>query len=376
MKILILANSDVGLFRFRKELLVELTNPGKYNKENSKSYEVYVSLPKGEFSKKIEDIGVEIIDTKMDRRGVNPIKDLFLLFNYLKILREIKPDLVLTYTIKPNCYGGIACRLMKVPYITNITGVGTSLQRRGIISSIVKTLYKMGLKKAQAVFFQNASNKKFFESEILNKLDSILIPGSGVNVDSLVVKEYPIEKQIKFITIARVMKDKGILELLEAASEIKDKHNDVEFYLVGDLEETALGIELNKKVSAGIINYLGFRKDIYELISDSHCTIHPSYHEGLSNVLLESAALARPTLASDIPGCSETLIDGESGYLFKSKDVSSLVEAIEKFLILSHDDKKNFGIRNRKHIEENFDRKIVISKYLQEIKKVTGGYNG
>ncbi|GAB3805684.1 glycosyltransferase family 4 protein [Virgibacillus kimchii] len=358
MKVLVLANYGMGLYKFRKELLEKLMNDG---------YEVYVSFPKDEYTERLEGLGCNFIDTELDRRGVNPIVDLKLLLNYRKIIKKIKPDIVLTYTIKPNVYGGIACRITNTPYISNITGLGTAIENKGIIRNITLKLYKIGLKKAACVFFQNKSNHNFFiENKIING-KTRLIPGSGVNLKEHKFEEYPPnDKEIIFLFIGRMMKDKGIEELMQAARIVKKNYPNVQFDLIGDIEEDYQE-KLDECQRLNIINYYGKQRDVHSYIRKSHATILPSYHEGLSNVLLETASSGRPILATKIPGCIETFIEGESGYSFDVKDVESLVNVIIKFIKLPYDQKKAMGISGRRKMENEYDRNIVINAYIEEI---------
>ncbi|WP_285857716.1 glycosyltransferase family 4 protein [Neobacillus cucumis] len=364
MKILVLANFGMGLYNFRKELLGELINQKK---------EVYISLPNDEYVPKLKSLGCKFVDSQLERRGTNPIKDVKLLFHYISIIRKIKPDVVLTYTIKPNVYGGLACRVTNTPYITNITGLGTSLENNGVIQKITLYLYKLGLKKASCLFFQNETNLKFFRSQNIISSKTKLIPGSGVNLEHHPLEEFPEDQERNnFLFIGRIMKAKGIEELLHAAKTVKNKFPNTQFDLVGSCEENYHEqlVELSK---LGIINYHGQQKDIHSFIKKSHATILPSYHEGTANVLLESASSGRPVLASRVPGCRETFDEDVSGLGFEVRNVDSLVEAIIKFINLPYNQKKAMGIAGRKKMEKEYDRKIVIKAYIDEINNVLGG---
>jgi glycosyltransferase involved in cell wall biosynthesis len=358
MRILVLANFGMGLYNFRKELLEKLL----VNKN-----EVYISLPKDEYVTKLQQIGCKFIETHVDRRGTNPFNDMGSFLRYIQIINRVKPDIVLTYTIKPNVYGGIACRITKTPYITNITGLGTSIENKGLLQKITIMLYKVGLKKSSCVFFQNEHNRNFFITKKIVKHKTRLIPGSGVNLQLNNFEVYPENDEIiRFLFIGRIMKAKGIEELIQAIIKVKEKYPLVQFDLIGGSEEdyTQQLVDLNK---SGIINYLGQREDVHSFIKKSHATILPSYHEGISNVLLESASSGRPILASRVPGCIETFDEGISGLGFKVKNVNSLIETITKFIELPYDKKKKMGIAGRKKMEQEFDRNIVINAYIDEI---------
>lgn len=360
MKVLVLSNFGMGLYKFRKELLQELIKQG---------HEVFVSLPNDEYVPLLENVGCKYIESKLNRRGTNPISDMKLLFSYINIINKIKPDIVLTYTIKPNVYGGIACRITKTPYLPNITGLGTAVENEGLMQKITLNLYKIALKNAECIFFQNEPNRQFFIDRGIIKNKSKVIPGSGVNLEQHPYEEYPSDKEnIRLLFIGRIMKAKGIDELLEAARQIKVSYKNVEFHLVGFCEEGYLE-ELRELSDSGIIHYHGQQDDVHKFIKDSHATILPSYHEGTSNVLLESASTGRPILASNVTGCKETFDDGVSGIGFEVKSVKALISAIQQFLDLPHENKKQMGIAGRKKMEQEYDRKIVIKAYLEQISR-------
>lgn len=359
-KVLILANNDVGLYKFRKELIQELV----------KKYKVYISLPDGEFIQQLKELGCEFISTPISRRGTNPITDIKLFLNYKKIIKEVQPNVVLTYTIKPNVYGGLACRMAGIPYLCNITGLGTAVENESILQKITLFLYKSALKNAECVFFQNESNKAFFSNKKIVQGKSRLIPGSGVNLNYYPILEYPLDKEVNFLFIARVMKEKGIDQYLDAAKYIKEKYPHTNFHILGfcegDYEE-----KLKKMQENGFIQYHGMQNDIREFHKFSHCTIHPTFYpEGMSNVLLESAACGRPVITTNRSGCKEIVNDGISGYIVEQQNSTDLIEKIEKFLKLSYESKVEMGISGRRKVEKEFNREIVIQAYTEEINQI------
>ena len=362
MKVLVLTNHLFGLYKFRLELLEKLKR---------ESYDVLVSAPFDSHSDIKDKMAVEVVQNVfLDRRGTNPIKDLKLVRYYKSLIRKYDPDVVLTYTIKPNVYGGYVCGRLGVPYIVNVTGLGTSLENEGIIQKITLFLYRAGLKHACKVFFQNIENRQFMiDKGVVREEQTNLLPGSGVNTVYYDYLPYPDESNgIVFTTIGRIMKDKGIDELLSAACEIRKKHSDVTFRLIGEFDEAYEEkiIDLDKQ---GVIQYLGFQEDVRKFVSESHAIIHASYHEGMSNVLLEAASMGRPVIATDVPGCRETFDSGVTGIAFKPKSVESLIEAIEDFLSLDKEKHIEMGKAGRDKIVREFDRKIVIDKYMFEIIK-------
>lgn len=368
MRVLILANNDVGLFKFRKELIEELIHPGSYIEgRKAKPCKVYVSLPDGEFVPELKKLGCKYINTPIDRRGVNPIKDLRLLMMYRKILKKVKPDIVFSYTIKPNIYGGMACAEKNIPYVCNITGLGTAVENKGILQTITLTLYRVALRKAKTIFFQNSENEQFFTKHKLCLGKHKMLPGSGVNLDYYQVKDYPETDTIDFVFVARVMKEKGIDQYLDAAKAIKKKYPQTRFHICGFCEQ-AYEDQIKELEKAGIIIYHGLVADMREIYEQVHCTVHPTYYpEGLSNVLLESAASGRPIITTNRSGCREVVDDSVNGYFIKEKCSQDLVNKIELFLKLSVDARQKMGIAGREKVEKEFSRKSVIDKYLAEI---------
>ena len=357
MKILILANNDVGLYRFRAELLQAL----------APLYEVTVSLPDGVFVPQLKAMGCRFIDTPISRRGTNPIHEAGLLINYLRMIRRVRPDLVLTYTVKPNIYGGLACRLSGIPYIANITGLGTSIENGGLLSRLVLRLYRQGLKKARCVFFQNSRDLDFITQRHIFRGRRRLLPGSGVNLSAHAPLPYPDDKLgIRFLFIGRVMRDKGVEELFHAARETVQQHSEASFFLAGECDE-----DYEKELAAlqkeGIVHPLGFVEDIRAHFANCHCVILPSYHEGMANVLLEAAATARPVIATRVPGCRETFDEGVSGLGCDKGDAGDLTRAVLRFLALPHQDKAAMGRAGREKMEREFSRAIVVAAYLEEI---------
>jgi len=286
-------------------------------------------------------------------------------------MKKIKPDMVLTYTIKPNVYGGIACRLLKMPYIANITGLGTAIENAGLLQKLTTLLYKISLKKSSCVFFQNSENMRFFtEKRIITTGKHRLIPGSGVNLVAHTFEEYPIDTdKITFIFIGRIMKSKGIDELLEAAEKVKKLYPNIKFNIIGSFEEN-YSKKIKEYTDIGIINYLSYQDNVHTFIKDSYAIILPSYYEGTANVLLEAASTGRPVLASNVAGCKETFDEGISGFGFEVKNSESLYNTIIKFIETPYEQKKLMGIAGRKKMEKEYSRDIVINAYLEEINRI------
>ena len=333
-------------------------------------YDLYISAPDDNQTAFFKEIGSHIIKTDFNRRGMNPVADLKLLLNYRKLVKQLKPVSVLTYTIKPNIYGGIACRLSGIPQIANVTGLGDAVENGGWMQWLTVTLYKMGLGRAKQVFFQNDTNRTFCIQRGIAKPSSGIIPGSGVNLQHHIYQDYPVDDgTIRFLFIGRMLKDKGINELFETARIIRGKYPNTEFQFVGSVDGDYQS-QVDELTKTNIIRYLGGQADVRPFIGAVHCTIMPSYHEGMSNVNLESAANGRPIITTDVPGCRETVENGITGLLCDAKNTKSLTAAVERFIALPYEQKKQMGENGRKKVEREFDRQIVIDAYMNEIESI------
>lgn len=360
--ILVLTNNIGGLHSFRKEVMKAIVDAG---------YEVYISEPdEDERAKYFEGIGCHIIKTEFNRRGMNPLADMKLMMTYRKMIKQLKPKAVLSYTIKPNVYGGIACRLTHTHQLANVTGLGDAIENGGWLQKLTITLYKIGIKKAHRVFFQNQTNREVCIQYGIADNSSILLPGSGVNLMHHSYQEYPLDGVLKFLFISRLLKDKGTDEYFEMARAIKAKYPNTEFQILGAVEGNYKE-QLDKLVSEGIIYYLGTTSDVRPYLGRVHCTILPSYHEGMSNVNLESSANGRPVITTNVAGCRETVTDGKTGYLVDIRSAKSLINAVECFINLPYSQKVQMGKMAREKVEIEFDRQIVVDAYLKEIECIS-----
>lgn len=360
-KVLILVNHDIVIYNFRKELVERLLHDG---------YEVYISSPYGERIEDLVTMGCKYIKAKIARHGTNVTEELKLLYYYKKIIKEIKPDVVLSYTIKPNIYGGMACRMLKVPYIANITGLGTAVENKGLMQKITILLYRISFKKINCLYFQNTENRQFFIDNKIAVDKHKLLPGSGVNLEHFNVLDYPCDETIEFTFISRIMKEKGIDQYIEAAEFIRKKYPNTKFHICGFCEE-AYEDRLKALQEQGIVTYHGMQRDVRVILQKTHCTIHPTYYpEGMSNVLLESSACGRPIITTNRSGCRETVDNGVNGYIVEQRNSKDLIDKIEKFLNLSYEKKKDMGLAGREKVEKEFDRQIVLEVYMDEIVKI------
>ena len=360
-KVLFLVNHDVVIYNFRLELVERLLAEG---------HQVVISSPYGERIDDLVALGCEFRPITLSRHGMNPVQEMKLLWDYLKLIKKEKPDVVFTYTIKPNIYGGIACALRKVPYVVNITGLGTAVENSGLVQKITVMLYRLALARVQRVFFQNEENRQFFVDRKLAMGKHGMLPGSGVNLQRFSPLEYPGEETTEFVFISRIMKEKGADQYLEAAEYIREKYPNTRFHICGFCEQ-AYEQKLKDLHDKGIIIYHGMVRDVKQVIAKTHCTIHPTYYpEGLSNVLLESAACARALITTNRSGCREVIDNGINGFVVEQKNAQDLINKIEVFLALPWEQKKAMGIAGRAKVEREFDRQIVVEKYIEELNKI------
>ncbi len=368
--IALLTNNDDDIYCFRKELIEEII---------AADYEMLISCPDGEKFELMKHIEYRYDDPVIDRRGTNVVADAKLFLHYLSLFRKNKPSVVLTYTAKPNVYAGLAAWLLGIPVISNVTGFGSVLNEGGLKQKLIMTLFKFSFRRSACVMFQNSTNMKLAEESGMVKGEHRLIPGSGVNTDRYPLQPYPDGGNGKegatvvFNYIGRILHDKGVDDYIETAKRIKKDFPNTEFNMLGFIEPTEIHYEklLSELEEEDIIKYRGSQKDIKPFVTASHATIHPStYGEGMSNVLLESASSGRPIISTDNPGCQETFIDGETGFIYHGGDVDALVEQIKKFLALPNGERKLMGEKGREYIKANFSRKIVIEAYLEKINQL------
>lgn len=356
-KILILANSSGGLYDFRNDFVLGLL----------KDYEVYVSIPDEVKTKELAEEGCKIIKTPINRRGVNPVEDFKLFLAYRKLMKEIKPDLVATYTIKPNIYGGMAAQSRKLPYIETITGLGGAFDRKGLFLKLIVTLYRIGMKKAECIFFQNRENRQIFRDFGIEGKSECLVNGSGVDLIRHTFEPYPMDEKCQFLFVGRVMKERGIVEFLEAAKKLHSEN--VEFAILGYCDEDYQQ-QLDDLETQGVITQLGFHTEVHPYLKAASAIVIASFHEGMSNALIEASATGRPVIASRISGCKEAFEEGITGFGFTPGKSEELIAAMEQFLSLPVKERARMGQEARAKMEREFDRREVTTSYLQVVKKV------
>lgn len=363
-KVLILANHFITIYAFRRELVEKLLDAG---------YKVTIALPFNDDNiSYFSDMGCEIIDTPLERRKTHPVADLKLLLQYVKVIKKVQPDIMLTYTIKPNTYGGIAARICGIKVLHTVTGLGSVYIQDMWQKNVAVILNKLAFKNSDSIFFLNNDNLEYYKQiGITNsKQPQKIVPGSGVNLDIFKYQEPILTENTVFTFIGRVLKDKGIEEFLSVARIIKAKYENVEFKIVGFVDEEKYVQLLKDYEKEGIIKYLGKQNNIPEIMAMSSCIVLPSYGEGRGTVLQEGAAIGRPLITCDTYGCRDNVEENKNGYLCKVADVNSLKESIEKFINLPHEKRLEMGQYSRKKAENEFNRELVLDTYLDVIKKI------
>ena len=372
-KIIISANSAWNVVNFRKGIVLELINHG---------FEVVVVSPKDEYVDKLCDLGCQHININVDNKGINPINDLYLTFQYLKIFYQVDPNVILTYTVKPNIYGSLAAYILSIPIVNNISGLGTAFIRGGLLGRIVNFLYKISLRKSEHVFFQNYDDENLFLKKNLVTKDQVsVLPGSGVNLEYYQPQKSNIfnkdQGEFIFLLIARLIWDKGIQEYVSAARIVKEYSPTSRFQILGFLgvdNQTAVPrSQVDLWVTEGVIEYIGVAKDVRPYIDSSNCVVLPSYREGVPKTLLEAAAMGRPIITTKVEGCKEVVDDGVNGYLCNARDDKDLAEKMKIMLTTSSKDIVQMGLSGRKKMEKEFDEKIVINMYLLIVNKIIDG---
>ena len=372
-KVVIAANTAWYLANFRLNLATALQSAG---------YEVIAIAPRGDDSARIEAAGVQFIPVPMDNKGTNPVRDLGLLLRLVRVLRRERPAVYLGYTVKPNIYGGMACRLLGIPSIHNISGLGTAFINDTWLTRVVRRLYLLGMCKAVKVFFQNPDDLYLFvQNGLVSAEQADRLPGSGVDTDWFSPHENTSGSEgsrARFLLSARLLWDKGIGEYVDAARMLVSEGRNVECRLLGFLDaenRAAIPPEVvNEWEREGVIRYLGSARDVRPLVTQADCVVLPSYYrEGVPRSLLEAASMGKPVITTDAVGCRETVDDGVNGFLCRPRDVSDLADKMRRMVEMPSAERAEMGRRGREKMEREFDERIVIERYLQAVEEIVSG---
>ena len=364
--IAIVINTSWNIYNFRAALLKALQEEG---------YKIIAIAPYDVYVPKLEALGFEYHEIKINNKGTNPLEDIKLIWDFYQLYKKLAPDVILHYTIKPNIYGAFAARMLEIPVISNISGLGTVFLDNSFSSKVAKLLYRLALKSPQKVFYQNTHDRDLFIDAKLVKEDKTdLLPGSGIDTEKF-APMYVSKKsdKISFLFIARLLKDKGIVEYVEAARTLV-KQGNAKCYILGAFYEgnpsAITQLQMKQWEEEGIVTYLGVSDDVASHIASVDCVVLPSYREGLSRVLLESASMAKPLITSKVPGCKEVVDDGVNGYLCEVKNSVSLAEVMQKMVNLSEREREEVGAKGREKVIAAFDENQVIAKYKQALLQI------
>ena len=357
-KILILTNHSYMLYRFRTELIQALMQ----------DHEVVLSMPFVGHEEDFMAMGLRCIETEVDRRSINPKRDLKLLGFYRKLLKEERPDMVITYSIKPNIYGGWACQSLGIPYCANVQGLGTAFQKPGL-AQMVTVMYKTALLKAKTVFFENQGNAdEFLTRHIIPKRKVTVLNGAGINLQAYAARPYPENDRVRFLYLGRLMEEKGVGELLTSMKRLYGELGDrVALDIVGFYDDEVCRAQAEELIAMGAAVFHGFQPEPRPFYAAADCVVLASYHEGMSNVLLEASATGRPVITSDICGCREAVDEGVTGLLCTVRDADSLYAQMKKMALLSRSEREQMGLAARKKMERQFDKKAVVQSTIDAI---------
>lgn len=355
MKILIATNHSYMFYRFRRELVEALLQAG---------HQVVLSTPFVGHQEELQAMGLTCIETPMDRRSIDPRKDLKLLRAYRALLRQVEPELVITYSIKPNVYLGLCCARAGIPYVANVQGLGTAFERP-VLSAVASALYRSALRRARTVFFENRENRQLFlDKKLVRPEQTRVLPGAGINLDAYPFVPPRDDGVCRFLYLGRIMREKGMDEFFAAARALKaERGQGVAFDLVGFYED-GYKETVEQLAAEGVITFHGFQSEVHPYYAAADCVVLPSYHEGLSNVLLEGAATGRCLITSDIPGCREVVEDGVSGFLCPAQDTQALLEAMRRFAAEPFARQAERGQAGRRLVEQRFDKDLVVAQTL------------
>lgn len=373
-RIILVANSTWNIYNFRLNLIRKLISDG---------HELTVVAPVDEYLEYKDNFPeVKHIPMKtMGRDSTNPFREFLLLVELYRKYKWLKPDLVIHYTNKPNIYGGLAAKFLKIPSVAVVTGLGYTFIHKGLLNHVVRMLYKISGSSHQRFIFENEDDKALFIAEkIIGSEKAYSVKGCGVDTSYyLPSSNGQIKKQITFTFIGRLLYDKGIIEFVKAAQIIKEKYPTTKFEVIGEFDaDNPSNIDRDFLVDwmeSGVIEYKGFVRDIRPLLKDCTCVVLPSYREGMPRTLLEGMSMGKAIITTNVPGCKETVLDSKNGFLVPVKNVEALAEAFEKFINLSPKERKSMGEAGRKMAEEIFDDKLIAEEITHILNPLLNGNN-
>ena len=366
-RVVIALNTAWNLVNFRAGLIRALVDHG---------YEVVAVAPRDDHADRLEALGARYVELPMDNGGTNPVRDLWLWWRFRQMLKAERPDVYLGYTVKPNVYGSLAAHSLRIPVVNNIAGLGAVFISQSLVTTVVRRLYRLALKRSAHVFFQNPDDHRLFiEGGMVDRSVTSLLPGSGIDLSRFSPAPHNGREggAMCFLLIARMLWDKGVGEYVEAARQVRQTHPHIRFALLGFLDvENPAAIssgQMQTWVDEGCVEYWGSSEDVRNEIARADCVVLPSYREGTPRTLLEAAAMGKPLVATDAVGCREVVDDGVNGYLCEVRNAESLAMAMTKLAELPQADRLRMGMASRQKVERQFDEQKVIAAYLQVLKR-------
>lgn len=368
MHILMTVNAAWNIWNFRRPLVRDLLAEG---------HRVTVLAPPDDSVAQLQAMGCGFLSLEMDVKGLSPARDLKLMARFKRIFRAERPDVVLSYTIKNNIFGAMAARAVGLAFIPNVTGLGTAFLSGGALRTVAEALYRRAFGRLPVVFFQNGDDRDLFVTRrLLRPGQARLLPGSGIDLVRFAAADLPNATEPPvFLMIARLLRDKGVIEFVEAARQVKARAPQARFQLLGAIgseNRTAIGASMVRAWQRdGLIEHLGTTPDVRPYIDKAQCVVLPSYREGAPRTLIEAAAMARPLIATDVPGCRAVVEDGVTGFLCQVRSGDSLADACLRFLEMPQDTKAAMGQNGRRKMERDFDEAIVVASYRDAIDHLT-----
>ncbi len=357
-------NSSWNIVNFRSGIIRRLQAEG---------FRVVALAPTDDAASKLVDMGVQVVPLSIDSAGLSPLRDAGLFLAYWRTLRRLRPVAYLGWTIKPNVYGSLAAQALGIPVINNISGLGTAFIKINLLTRVVERLYRTALARSATVFFQNRHDRDLFvDGRMVRPEQTEILPGSGIDLAHFTPAPLP-QSPFTFLMVARLLRDKGVVEFVEAARIVRATHPDVRFQLLGATDvqnRTAISRDmLAGWLAEGIIDHLGEATDVRPYLAAASAVVLPSYREGMPRSLLEAAAMARPLIATDVPGCIEIAREGQNAMLCQVRDAASLAQAMLRMLALDPAERTAMGQRGRAIAETEFDTAVVEAQYLAAIRR-------
>jgi glycosyltransferase involved in cell wall biosynthesis len=364
--ILLCCNSVFGMVNFRGGIIRSLIAAGS---------RVIVVAPPDSYVDALKALGVEYVEWRIVGRGTRLLGELSGIRQLRAVYRDARPDIAFHFTIKPVIYGALVCRTLGIPFVSVVTGLGYAFINDNWVSRVAKLLYRATLRWSMEVWLLNEDDRQAMKAHgLLAGVDVRMLPGEGVDTVFFAPYDAKLGPRPQFLFVARLLRDKGVLEFVNAARLLRQAGIDAEFALLGAVDAdspTAISrAEVQAWEAEGIVTYVGITRDVRPHIAAAHCIVLPSYREGLPRSLLEASAMARPVIATDVPGCRDVVVNGETGYLCEARSADALAATMARFLNLAEEERKQMGMRGQQFVRERFDEALVQAQYNATLRRL------